>query len=506
MEKNKTMNSTVYVFMCAYNAEKTIRNSLDSIKNQTYPNWECIVVDHGSTDSTADIISEYVTSDSRFTTTYLGQDVGGITISFAKQIANEHTDGYFVTLDADDTYDINCFEQLLTFIEKESLDIGACGSYFISAENNKLLSSRVLNNNLIIDSSTPDNSFRIYHQFMRTIWGKMYHLSVLRKCLFFFPSDLRYGSDTIFAMEAFKNARRIGIFAKELHQYYIYTKSQSRQMDEKRIVSDAMLFDYAIDYLLCKNGLVTPADKDFLFAVYTNALKDTLNVLSNANNSNDEKIEMIYQMVTNHYTRDLCIIYKPNDLSLSIAKMLLSFDVFKSEDTIDKAAKIFSILGLIPSTIPNVEISKHFKLLLKMKDYWAHRESIPNIDEHLVALVEKHPLLSSKSAAWLTFFNELVINILEEEHKTSLQHVISCIESDISLPAAHIIPLFETGLSLAALLEEENIFIWLKKLQINYLIEIGDTKNALTALEDWDILLPEDLDFSNFRKKLEKES
>ncbi len=50
----------------AYNAETTLRETLDSVLAQDYGDWECIVVDDGSTDSTAKISEEYCRADDRF--------------------------------------------------------------------------------------------------------------------------------------------------------------------------------------------------------------------------------------------------------------------------------------------------------------------------------------------------------------------------------------------------------------------------------------------------------
>ena len=45
--------------MAAYNSEKTIAESIDSILNQTFSDWEFIICDDGSTDNTFQIIQEY---------------------------------------------------------------------------------------------------------------------------------------------------------------------------------------------------------------------------------------------------------------------------------------------------------------------------------------------------------------------------------------------------------------------------------------------------------------
>ena len=56
----------ISIIIPTYNRAHLIGETLDSILVQTYPNWECIVVDDGSTDTTADVMREYIKKDNRF--------------------------------------------------------------------------------------------------------------------------------------------------------------------------------------------------------------------------------------------------------------------------------------------------------------------------------------------------------------------------------------------------------------------------------------------------------
>jgi glycosyltransferase involved in cell wall biosynthesis len=59
------MQPAVSVIIPAYNAEKTIRHTLQSAASQTFKQLEIIVVDDGSTDRTAEIVEAFATSDPR---------------------------------------------------------------------------------------------------------------------------------------------------------------------------------------------------------------------------------------------------------------------------------------------------------------------------------------------------------------------------------------------------------------------------------------------------------
>ncbi len=60
------MNPLVSIIIPTYNRAHLIRETLDSVAGQTYKNWECIIVDDGSTDNTEIAVNEYLKNDPRF--------------------------------------------------------------------------------------------------------------------------------------------------------------------------------------------------------------------------------------------------------------------------------------------------------------------------------------------------------------------------------------------------------------------------------------------------------
>ena len=59
-------NPKISIIVATFNSEKTLKIALDSVKNQSFQDWECIVVDGVSKDNTIKIVEEYESNDARF--------------------------------------------------------------------------------------------------------------------------------------------------------------------------------------------------------------------------------------------------------------------------------------------------------------------------------------------------------------------------------------------------------------------------------------------------------
>lgn len=113
------MSELVSIITPTYNAEKFITETLKSVQNQTYQNWEMILVDDASTDKTVKIISDFVEKDSRLKLFKLEKNSGN---GFARNIALEKAVGkYIAYLDADDLWFPNKLEKQIEFLKENNL-------------------------------------------------------------------------------------------------------------------------------------------------------------------------------------------------------------------------------------------------------------------------------------------------------------------------------------------------------------------------------------------------
>jgi len=92
----------VSVIMPAYNAEKYISESIESVITQSYKNWELLITDDRSTDATQQIINEYAIKDQRIKL-YINEQNGGAGV--ARNNSIKQANGRFIAfLDADDKW------------------------------------------------------------------------------------------------------------------------------------------------------------------------------------------------------------------------------------------------------------------------------------------------------------------------------------------------------------------------------------------------------------------
>lgn len=109
------MNPILSIIIPCYNQESVIAETLQSVLSQTIDNWECIIVNDGSTDDTEQIIRATVANDRRFK--YVYQPNEGV--SAARNKAILHSSGkYLLPLDGDDLLEPDYARQAIEILEK----------------------------------------------------------------------------------------------------------------------------------------------------------------------------------------------------------------------------------------------------------------------------------------------------------------------------------------------------------------------------------------------------
>ena len=113
----------ISVILPTYNRAKEIPKSIESILNQTYQNFELIIIDDGSTDNTQEVVARY--QDKRIR--YIKNMTSKHGVSVARNIGIRESVGKYITFnDSDDVFYPDKLEKQLAFLESEKADVTFC--------------------------------------------------------------------------------------------------------------------------------------------------------------------------------------------------------------------------------------------------------------------------------------------------------------------------------------------------------------------------------------------
>ena len=190
----------VSVIIPLYNAEKYIGECLDSLLNQTFQNFEVIVVDDCSTDDSVKIVKEYALKfNGRLTLTKLEENSGGCALPRNKGLIFSRGE-YIQFLDADDTLTPTALEELYTLAKDFNADVVYCENYYMSKgagedfkANVHLADSRIQRPPFVDTPTfeTDDLSQRVRNilggRFWVAAWLKLVRRSLMLEHEIFFP-------------------------------------------------------------------------------------------------------------------------------------------------------------------------------------------------------------------------------------------------------------------------------------------------------------------------------
>lgn len=204
----------VSVIIPVYNAEKALKICIDSIINQSYKNFEVILVDDGSTDNSGNICDFYEKSDNRIRTIH--KKNGGV--SSARNVAIKESNGKYISfVDSDDYVDENFLQQLIDGID-DNVDMAVCG-----IENIIDYSKKVLDNNykkIKMSRTTAYDEMIKNTNFYGYAWNKLYKKDIIINNNIFFDEEVLSCEDFEFVSNYLQYCNNISYLQTKLYFYY----------------------------------------------------------------------------------------------------------------------------------------------------------------------------------------------------------------------------------------------------------------------------------------------
>ena len=117
MEKQNPSEPLISIVMPVYNRQKYIQRAIESVQNQTYQNWQLVVVDDGSTDLSKSMLEKYSASSAKIKVLYQSHK----RLPAARNNGIKNSRGDFITfLDSDDEYSSKHIEQRVNYFKKNN--------------------------------------------------------------------------------------------------------------------------------------------------------------------------------------------------------------------------------------------------------------------------------------------------------------------------------------------------------------------------------------------------
>lgn len=227
----------ISIILPAYNAEKYMSKTIESVLKQTFNNWELIIVNDGSSDKTDIICKTYADRDKRIK--YFWKKNEGV--SLARNYAIKKSRGSFIMfIDADDIIEDKMLEKMYKKMIEYNPDVVRCNYY--------------INDNTIVDENIDEGLYdskkiqeilidKILNENMKCfVWLLLIRRSIIGE----FERELHIYEDFCFYLNLFFNSSKIYIIKDSL---YHYNKENDNSLSKKNVKENIKNMIYAKDYI-----------------------------------------------------------------------------------------------------------------------------------------------------------------------------------------------------------------------------------------------------------------
>ncbi len=242
------MNLSILIPM--YNSEKYIERCLNSIINQNIPEseYEIIIMDDGSTDSSRRLVEDYVQNYSNI---FLYKDKNEGTYTTRNKLLKLAKGEYIYNIDADDYLAGNLLKPFLEVALQNRLDIlGFDAKRTLEGEDFEI---KNVVENLDAPNIIDGHRFILENPNHRNeVWWYFLRADFLKKNKLFFEKN-EYNADVVFTIKLFLAAKRIAFFPVEVYRYFQSNDSLMRNTD---LIKGKKLIQYLLQMVIDLNDLI----------------------------------------------------------------------------------------------------------------------------------------------------------------------------------------------------------------------------------------------------------
>lgn len=263
------MKPEISIILPVYNVEEYLDECIQSILNQTFKNYELIIINDGSTDDSGKICDGYAIKDKRIKVIH--KENGGI--SSARNVGIKQSSGNFIVfIDSDDYIEANMLECLYEYITKYNTDMVIC-DFVYKCENN-IINNEVNENKIKIYNSREAQAELYGNKYLNfaVAWSKIYRKSLFNDLYF---DENRIHEDEFIAHKILNKCNKIIFIPNKLYVYRIRNNSITnskyslKRFDRVYAIEDRLKFYRELNL----SELIPIVDCDYVYLFFTEYVK-----------------------------------------------------------------------------------------------------------------------------------------------------------------------------------------------------------------------------------------
>lgn len=212
----------ISIIVPVYKVEQYLHRCVDSILNQTFTDFELILVDDGSPDKSGQICDDYAENDSRIIVIHQANQ--GAATARNNGIKTAHGE-YIGFVDSDDYISKNHFEYLVNTAIRENTDIVMCNYNFVDQNGNITRMSHGFDTGTVFGRDEIENI--LYKNIFNnentvgyfSLWNKVFRKDFVTDNNILIDKNMSFGEDMIFIMDCFRFCKNIA-FTENAGYYY----------------------------------------------------------------------------------------------------------------------------------------------------------------------------------------------------------------------------------------------------------------------------------------------
>lgn len=281
------------VLVPVYNAEKYLKECIDSVLNQTYQNFEMVLVDDGSLDSSGEICDYYMKQDSRIKVHH--QTNQGLIMTRRKTI-DYATGDYLLFLDSDDYWDRDLIETIDRIFCETDCDLIIYNFKRIINNNIKCVKA-VFEDKSVFDNNNKEMLFRELASSYRlnSLCIKAVKSTIIDKVDYSEYRKIKHGEDLLQSLPLIYKAKKIVYTGKAMYNYRMTPNSITNTVNVYMFIDISIVRSRLLEYLRIMK-YDTQDNLQIFFNFYCISIFKCISKIVNSNISRTEKYKLLFQI------------------------------------------------------------------------------------------------------------------------------------------------------------------------------------------------------------------